>query len=265
MNRSLALRGTNRSVAALLAVEAYRRRPDAGAWSALLGTFTADPTFLGHRYLPADHLTGTVVPGTTTAVVALDGRGLRHLDLTSGALDDRFPPAAENAEPYSVLRVSDDGRLVAQLVSTTHLDGCTDPARLRATDNRGCAAFSVYEIATGRRALGPVVPPFGAGDIAINANGSLVAVAGGYDGDVAVYRTADGRRIGSLPGLARPKRFDRDSWLRDTAAVDFGPDGHLYLGSLAGPVRELDPVTLEVRADVRRAAALVPQPRRRHA
>ncbi len=77
VNRSLALRGTNRSVAALLAVEAHRRRPDAGAWSALLGTFTFDPTFLGHRYLPADHLTGTVVPGTTTAVVALDGQGLQ--------------------------------------------------------------------------------------------------------------------------------------------------------------------------------------------
>jgi WD40 repeat protein len=245
VDRSLALRPTNRSVAALLAVEAYRRRPDVRAWSALLGTFTADAPFMGHRYLPADHVAGTVVPGTTTAVVALDGRRLRRLDLESGALRGRFPPPEEDAEPYSLLRASADGRFVAQLVSTSNPDGCWDPARLRATDNRGCAAFSVYEIATGRRTLGLIVPPFGPGDIAINADGSLVAVAGGYDGDVAVYRAADGSRTGVLPGIRRPQRLDRDSWLRDTAAVGFGPRGHLYLGSLAGPIRELDPVTLD--------------------
>lgn len=46
VNQSLALRSTNRSAAALLAVEAFRRKPDARAWSALLGTFTAAPGFL---------------------------------------------------------------------------------------------------------------------------------------------------------------------------------------------------------------------------
>jgi DNA-binding SARP family transcriptional activator/WD40 repeat protein len=246
VDRSLALRGTNRSVAALLAVEAYRRRPGARAWSALLGTFTADPTFMGHRYLPAEHLEGVVIPGTTAAIVALDGRRLRHLDLTSGTLDHRYPPAAADAEPDSVLRASDDGRFVAQLIATANRGGCSDLARLRATDNRGCAAFSVYEIATGRRVLGPVVPPFGPGDIAINADGSRVAVAGGFNGDVAVYRTADGRRTGVRAGLARPKDIDSGNSLRDTAAVDFGPDGHLYLGSLAGPIRELAPTRLDV-------------------
>ena len=67
VDRSLALRGTpNRSVAALLAVEAYRRRPDAHAWSALLGTFTAEPTFLGPATSRATASAGTVVPGTAT-------------------------------------------------------------------------------------------------------------------------------------------------------------------------------------------------------
>ena len=50
-NRSLALRNTNRGLAALLAVEAYRQRPDALARSALLGTFTWSPGFLGYRWL----------------------------------------------------------------------------------------------------------------------------------------------------------------------------------------------------------------------
>ena len=246
VDRSLALRGTNRSVAALLAVEAYRRRPDARAWSALLGTFTADPTFLGHRYLPATRLTGTVIPGTTAAVVALDGQRLRHLDLASGALDDRFPPAAADTGPISMVRASGDGRFVAQLVTTTSPKGCFDVARLRTTDDRGCAAFSVYEVATGRRVVGPLVPRFGAGDIALSADGSLVAVAGGFNGDVAVYRTADGRRTGARAGLARPKGVDSGSWARTTAAVAFGPHNHVYVGSLAGPIRELGPGRLDL-------------------
>src|SRR5262249_49197223 len=114
----------------------------------------------------------------------------------------------------------------------------------RTTGNRGCGAFSVYEIASGRRVLGPVRPPFSPEAIALSADGAFVAVAGGFDGDVAVYRTRDGRRSGVLPGLARPEGIDE---VHDTAAVAFAPDGRLYLGSLAGPVRELDPETLAVR------------------
>ena len=75
VDQSLALRGTSRSAAALLAVEAVRHAPaDACARSALLGSFTAAPGFLGHRYLP-DHeqVGGTLLPGTDRAVVT-DGR-----------------------------------------------------------------------------------------------------------------------------------------------------------------------------------------------
>ena len=64
ISRSLALRSTNRAVAALLAVEAHRRRPDAESWSALLSTFTAAPGFAGYQYLPAEQfVTGALVPG----------------------------------------------------------------------------------------------------------------------------------------------------------------------------------------------------------
>ena len=77
VSRSLALRSSNRALAALLAVEAYRRRPDARSWSALLATFTASPGFVGYQYVPADRfVTGALVPGTSQAVVALDGRDL---------------------------------------------------------------------------------------------------------------------------------------------------------------------------------------------
>ena len=39
---------------------------------------------------------------------------------------------------------------------------------LAETDDRGCGVFSVYEIATGARVLGPVIPPFGLGDVAMS-------------------------------------------------------------------------------------------------
>jgi DNA-binding SARP family transcriptional activator len=89
ISRSLALRSTNRAVGALLAVEAYRRRPDADAWSALLATFTATPNFAGFQYVPAERfVTGALVPGTSNAVVAVDGHDLMLLDVERGELED---------------------------------------------------------------------------------------------------------------------------------------------------------------------------------
>ena len=92
VNQSVATRSSNRALAALLAVEAYRRRPDARSWSALFATFTATPGFVGYQHVPADQfVTGALVPGTSQAVVALDGRELMLVDLDTGTLDDRLP------------------------------------------------------------------------------------------------------------------------------------------------------------------------------
>ena len=98
-------------------------------------------------------------------------------------------------------------------------------------------------MATGRLVLGPLTPPFYAGDVAINADGSQVAVAGGANGDLAVYRLADAELVGVVPGLPRP---DDVNLTRDTAAVDFGSDGRIYLGSMTGAIRVIDPATLQV-------------------
>jgi hypothetical protein len=252
VEQSLALRSTNRSVAALLAIEAYRRQPDARAWSALLGTFSAAPSFLGHRYLPASRLAGTTVPGTSTAVVAVDLGDLRTLDLASGQLGGEFPPAEVGNGPRSssagtLVRVSGDGRYVAHVVETDSPEGCGRFASSPDSDGEGCGAFSVYEIGTGRRVLGPVTPPFQPGDLALNADGSLVAVGGGLAGDLAVYRTDGGEQVGALAGLSDTGGIGQT---RDTAAVAFGPDGLVYLGSLAGPIRAVDPSTIEVVREI---------------
>jgi class 3 adenylate cyclase/WD40 repeat protein/tRNA A-37 threonylcarbamoyl transferase component Bud32 len=255
VSRSLALRATNRSVAALLAVEAYRQRPDARARGALVGTFTAAPSFAGYQYVTgAGSLAGVLVPGSSTAVVAIDGHDLKLLDLDSGQLDDRFPPADANVAQFSVLRTSADGRFVAQLAAASTItderldplgipEPCGNYEAVARHNGHGCAALYVYEVASGRRTLGPLVPPFGPGDVAVNADGTLIAVAGGFNGDAAVYRAATGELVGTLAGPPRPA--DVLIW-RDTAAVSFGPDGRLYVGSMAGPVRVVDPTTMTV-------------------
>jgi DNA-binding SARP family transcriptional activator/WD40 repeat protein/energy-coupling factor transporter ATP-binding protein EcfA2 len=248
VNRSLALRSTDRSVAALLAVEAHRRAPgDPRAHSALLGTFTAAPGFVGYRHVPVEGapLQGALVPGTSEAVIAADGRDLLLFDIDTGEIAERFAPfdSAGVTAPdptFSTVRVSADGRRVAQLVET---EACFDLDVLRATDNEGCGALLVYDVASGELVLGPITPPFGPGDVAINADGSVVAVAGGYDGDVAVYTTSDDEQLAAFDGPPRP---DRVELVRDTATVRFGPDGHLYIGSMAGPIRVVDPAELEI-------------------
>ena len=242
VNRSLALRATDRDVAALLAVEAVQRWPDdARARSALFGTFTAAGGFLGHHYIyGADYLAGALVPGTTTAIVGIDATRLVAVDLETGEIDERFPAPPAGAID-SVIRVSDDGRRVAQLLSVQRDEPCRDLEATGAAE--GCSALVVYDVVTGEPVLGPLSPPIWAADVAINDDGSLVAVAGGYDGVVVVYRTSDGEQVGVLAGLPRPETATLN---RDTAAVAFGPDGALYVGSLAGPIRVADPVTLEV-------------------
>jgi DNA-binding SARP family transcriptional activator/WD40 repeat protein len=242
VNRSLGLRATDRSVAALLAAEAFRRRPgDARSWSALLGTFTAAPNFLGYRYLPGRRLAGDVVPATTTAVVALDDGSLGVVDLASGQLDRRFP-SPDSSDAASIVRVSADGRIAAQYLDTSADAGCGRGATSTATV-RACRELSVFDIESGRRISGPIEAPFGAGDLAIDADGSHLAVADGRTGDLAVYRVADGVELGGLAGLPPPDGVDPTS---RSAAVTFGPEGRLYAGSTAGPIREFDLDTLQV-------------------
>lgn len=165
---------------------------------------------------------------------------MRLLDLRNGRLGRRFAAVGGEGED-SVIRVSADQRFVVRLARSP-----VDPPRAEVScksDAPDCGELSVYEYATGRRVLGPVVPAFQAGDVALNPDGSLVAVAGGAKGELAVYRTATGQRLGQVPGLPWS---DDGEWSnrRDTASVAFGPLGHIYVGSLGGPIRELDASTL---------------------
>ena len=243
VGRSLTLRSTNRSVAALLAVQAFRSRPDHLAQSALLASFTASPGFLGYQYLD-DRLNAAGIVGVPRAVVAGTTGHLGLLSIITGTITHPFGAPLPRALDDSVLRVSLDGNRVAQLVSTPRdPDRCGDLESLERRDGRGCSSLVVHDVATGERLLGPVEVPFSGEDLAISDYGDLVAVTGGYDGDLATYDVDTGRRLGRLAGLPRPGGIELS---RDTAAVAFDRSGTVYLGSMAGPIRQVDPRTLEV-------------------
>ena len=203
--RSLGLRSSKRAVAALLAVEAYRARPDALAESALFGTFTTAAGFLGYTSVPYDAIQGDTVPGTSRAVMAA-GTRLHLVDLETGRMGPVFEhPVESDKLLYSVVRVSGDGRRAAQLVFAPEgYDNCDDYDRLLYNDGAGCTLLVVFDLETRRPVFGPVPTPVQGGDLAISDDGRLVAVAGGFDGDLVTYDVDRGRRLGRLDSPARP-------------------------------------------------------------
>ena len=243
VNQSLGLRSVNRSAAALLAVEAHRRDPGPGSMSALLGTFVASPGFLGYRYLGDTRwLSGDAIPDSTTAVVALDGEHIRTVDWESGEMSSPFDDRSQDATWDSQISVSADGSRVA-VYSAHETDlRCFEVDSLLERDDEGCALLRVFDVETGQLVMEPVSPPIGRDHVTISSDGSLVAVTGGFDGDLAVYDVATAELVGRLDGIPRPE--GRSVWRN--AAVAFGPDGMLYLGSMAGPIRAIDTDTMEV-------------------
>jgi DNA-binding SARP family transcriptional activator len=220
--RSLALRSTARDVAALLAVEAYRRSPDARAWSALLAGFTAAPSFLGHVHLPVGSLAGAVVPGTSTAVVLLDGIDVGVLDAASGEVERRLPALSRKPDWRDRVRVSADGRVAAVLTAE-----CAD----------GCGSLRVLDLGTGRLLGGPFEVPVG--DLALSADGALVVVSSRADGSVQVRRSADGSVVATMQGDGAP---DTGSpFPTPSVAVAFDEHGTVHAFSAAGRLRSVDP------------------------
>ncbi len=249
VNRSMAVRSTDRGVAALLAVEAYRRQPDARAWSALFGTFTDRSGFLGHRYLEGGALTGALVPGTTTAVVVVDGGSPTLLDLADHAGGGRVSGTTRGA---ALPVVSADGRVLAVGGAITGSPTCDADTRIPTV----CGTVSVTSLADVPAAARVLDLPFAPSAVAVSDDGELVAAAGGTDGSVAWFRSGDGTLLGTLGPAAGAdvvaervgaRRFDG---ALDTASVAFGPDGLLYVGSLAGVVRVVNVRTGSVVASV---------------
>ncbi|MEI5584321.1 MULTISPECIES: nSTAND1 domain-containing NTPase [unclassified Agromyces] len=244
VNRSLALRSTDRDIAALLAVEAHRRWPDdPRVTSALLGTFTTGIGVVDTHYIDdAASLRGAVVPGTDRAVVARDGIRPALVDLDSGQVLEAIElPSDHGPLGGDGIAVSADATRAALLVGAPR-EECGDDGGI--TEHGLCGAFTVLDLA-GSTATGPVVTPDGPGGIAISPDGRTVAVIGTGSGIVSIHDAARASTVAEVPGL--PAAAPGDGW-PITSAVAFGPDGLVYAGSAAGPVRVIRSDTGEVVA-----------------
>ncbi|MBM7505901.1 BTAD domain-containing putative transcriptional regulator [Agromyces aurantiacus] len=244
VNRSLALRGTDRDIAALLAVEAHRRWPgDARVTSALLGTFTSGMGFLETRYVDeARSLRGAVIPATTRALVLRDTTRPAIIDLDTGReLASIDLPGGSEPVGGADVAVSEDGTRAAVLLDLP-ADDCAEGT---ITPAGTCGAYVVVDLANGTASAAPVVTPDGPGGIAISPDGQRVAVIGRGSGVVSTHDLAAPGTLAVVPGL--PSATAAEGWWGITA-VTFGPDGLVYAGSPAGPVRAIRPETGEVTA-----------------
>ena len=223
---SKALRTTNRDVAALLAVEAHRLAPAAETESALFSTFTGAPGLerIGHingrdvgtvRFLP---------DGKTVALS--DDQGAIHLVDTERAVETATLPALGDANGRDWLSPSADGRWLAVAWRPPGLD----EDRVKVT---------VYDVQTGSPRFRVDGLPFVPGSLAVNGDGSIVAVAGGGDGRIQLRSGVTGELLREVDPV--PKPADAHLFV-NTAAVLFSGD-QLIVTSQAGPIRWIDPAT----------------------
>ncbi len=239
-SRSLAARTSQRDVAALLAVEAWKRSPDATSKSALFGTFTSDPGFLGYlRFDGASGVQGVAVPGTTHMLITpLDrsGSGLskpRVIDVVTGqtvvALDSLTDQPVADAQ----FAVSPNGRFGA--VSVAHLYG-------------GPGVAAVFDLATGHM-VGPIIHFAGLiHQLAVDATGARLAAGADDAGAAQVFDVASGQIVATIPSIAGVTYSQGDTY--ESGGLAYGPDGDLYVGSPGDKLRIFDPASLAMKAQI---------------
>jgi hypothetical protein len=235
--RSLALRGTERDVAALLAAEAYRRWPDdPRSRSALMGTLTEAGGLLGSSYLDLDApAAGARLPGTGLHMLATeDGRAL-----LVGA-DARVRVEADLAwtEPETT-----PGTLLVGVSA----DGATGVV-VRGVESGGrvTSELAVLDLPSLQQ-RGPVVGvEVGPGSVAVSPDGRRAAMGAGGEPALAV--------VDLLRGTVRERRLvpdgDASDWAPETLLA-WTADDRLVVGGSYAALRVLEPSSLRVEQTVR--------------
>jgi DNA-binding SARP family transcriptional activator/WD40 repeat protein len=237
-SQSLSMRPSNKDAAALLAVEANRLRSDSASMSALFATFTREPGFVGYRMFDGANVHGAVVPNTNLVVFSV-GSGsdlepdapLRTMDLVSGEVVTVFEPIGSDDHIVGVV-ASSDGR-VAVAYGSQFVDGSMQPVQVVG-----------FDVATGRSIRPPIQLEQAVDyNVAVNADGTQVAVGGGPSGDVRIF---DLRTGAQLTTFAPPLEGLGGVVGGDTSAAAWAPDGRLFVGSTGGHLRVFDPSTFEL-------------------
>ena len=118
------------------------------------------------------------------------------------------------------------------------------------TDVRSFQAVAL-DIATGR-AIGPRMT-FDVGDqdtrynVAVNGDGTRIAVGGGDRGEVQILDLTTGRLVTTIPP---PADMLESIQGLDTSTGAWAPDGFLYVGSSGTHLRQFDPVSLQPIRDI---------------
>ena len=222
------LRSSRRDLAALLAVQAHRLRPDAESEAALFGTFTASSGVerIVHARFPLVLTVGNAeyLPDGTTVAIG-DAYGGVHLQDMAGEEVDALPALSDQAG-WPVFDVAAGGRYIA--------------AAWRPSFEPETGVVTVWDLDTGAQRFPPVSVDFRIGDVAIAPDGLTVVVSGGELGRALILDGTTGALRSELPTLGRP---DGAVNVVVTAAVEFLPDGRFAIGSQAGPIRIVDPAS----------------------
>ena len=230
-SNAAALRTNRRDLAALLAVEAHRLAPSAATRSALFGTFTAAPglTRIVHTDvdMPSVSADITAIPNSDVVVV---GDGFGGADLIDTVTGERRHLEGPGEEPgYVWFLLSADGRYAASTWS---------PAFVAETEADNYSLFTTWDLSTGERRFEPVRIPFVPGRLAVSPDGTLVAISEVDTGTLRIYNGVSGKLRVDVGELPRPEGFEGHA---ASAPVAFLPDGSLVVGSMAGPLRIIDP------------------------
>jgi len=238
--QSLAARSSQRDLAALLAVESWNGAKDDASKSALFGTFTFDPGFMGYlRFDGAAGVQGVAIPGTTTMLVSTFARNvdvvspLSIVDVISGATVRRLDAIADRPVVFETVTVSPDGRFAAERAQVAYY---------------GPSVAAVYDLSTGKVVGRPIPLPDVRDSMAVDSSGTRLAISSDAVGGVTVYDTTAGKVMASIPGLDGTTKAP-DAFT-SAGAIAYGPDGRLYLGSSGGHLRAFDPATFALVADI---------------
>jgi serine/threonine protein kinase/DNA-binding SARP family transcriptional activator/WD40 repeat protein len=233
--QSVNLRSSQRDLAALLAVEAYRRSPDDQSKGLLWSALTQTQGFVGYHSIEgvSRSLRGSVLADGPDAVVLGDGVRLIRIDIHTGAVKRTFEPLRDDLRGFDLVRSSTDGRRVAEFGNIASPQSSTELT----------GVFGIYDAETGERVVPPIVLPWMPNDAAFSPDGTHLAVVGGRFGEALLYSVQGGRLLATLPPESFGPTLSPDSL---TGSVAYAPDGRLFIGSEVGDLRVLDPETFKV-------------------
>ncbi|WP_193509110.1 hypothetical protein [Cryobacterium sp. BB736] len=236
VSSSESLRSSDRATAALLAVEAYRRWPDdPRSRSALLGTFTSAPGFLGYSYVAgADDVYGTVLDDGDHAIVPLPGGDFARIELASGEIVQRFDGLANDDRPVQQLAASANGDIAVVAYPAQVLEQCGEFAVV-------CSDIRVLDLRTGDWRSVTRKADIEKGDLAVHPSGSTAAFVQEWSGRVRILPLDHG----SLEPLEVPSERTSSTARGASGSIAFTDDGLLAVGSPVS-LRLVDPDTAAV-------------------